>query len=67
MTFDNEINVMSFWLKINGLILSICIAIIIIMIIIIIRGQFIKGRKWWFDPPHQGRFDIFNDEGQRVR
>ena len=22
------------------------------------RGKFIKRRKWWFGPPHQGRFDI---------
>ena len=33
----------------------------------IIRGQFIKRHKWWFGPPHQGRFDIFNDDGQRVQ
>ena len=26
--------------------------------IIIIPGQFIKRRKWWFGPPHQGRFYI---------
>ena len=36
------------------------------IIIIIIPGQFIKRRKWWFGP-HQGRFDIFNDDGQRVQ
>ena len=42
-----------------------CVCVYIILIIII-RGQFIKCRKWWFGPPHQGRFDIFNDDGQRV-
>ena len=41
--------------------------IIIIIIIIIIREQFIKLCKWWFGTPHQGRFDIFNDYGQRVQ
>ena len=41
--------------------------IVIIIIIIIIRGQFIKHRKWWFGSPNQGRFDIFNDDGQRVQ
>ena len=38
-----------------------------VLTIIIILGQFIKRRKWWFGPPHQGRFDIFNDDGQRVQ
>ena len=33
----------------------------------IIPGQFIKNHKWWFGPPHQGRFDIFNDDGQNVQ
>ena len=28
------------------------------LIRIIIPGQFIKRRKWWFGPPHQGRFVI---------
>ena len=36
----------------------------LIIIIIIIPEQFIKRRKWWFGPPHQGRFDIFNDNGR---
>ena len=36
----------------------------IYIIIIIISRQFIKRRKWWFGPPHQGRFDIFNDDGR---
>ena len=31
---------------------------------IIISGQFIKRRKWWFGSPHQGRFDIVNDNGR---
>ena len=40
----------------------------IIIIIIIIYGQFIIKRcKWWFGPSHQGRFHIFNDDGQRVQ
>ena len=38
--------------------------LIILIIIIIIPGQFIKHRKWWFGSPHQGRFDIFNDDGR---
>ena len=29
----------------------------------IMRGQFIKLRKWWFSPPHQGRFDILTMMG----
>ena len=39
-----------------------CSVIIIIILIIIIPGQFIKRLKWWFSPPNQGRFDIFNDD-----
>ena len=27
----------------------------------------IKRCKLWFLSPHQGRFDIFNDDGQRVQ
>ena len=33
-------------------------------IIIIKPGQFIKRRKWWFDPPHQGRFVILTMMGR---
>ena len=33
-------------------------------LIIIIPGQFIKRRKWWFVPPHQGRFDILTIMGR---
>ena len=40
---------------------------IIIIIIIIISEQFIKRRKLWIWLPHQGRFDIFNDDQQRVQ
>ena len=36
----------------------------LIIKIIIIPGQFIKRRKWWFGSSHQGRFDIFNDDGR---
>ena len=32
--------------------------------IIIIPGEFIKHCKLWFWSPHQGRFDIFNDDEQ---
>ena len=27
---------------------------------IIVPDKFIKRRKWWFGPPHQGRFDIWS-------
>ena len=49
----------------SRLILSVAILIFYIYIYVYIRipGQFIKRRKWWFGPPHQGRFDIFNDDG----
>ena len=29
-----------------------------------ISGQFIKRRKWWFGPPHQGHFDILTMMGR---
>ena len=38
--------------------------VLIIIIIIIIPDQFIKHRKWWFVPPHQGRFDILTMTGR---
>ena len=37
---------------------------IFIIIIIIIPGQFIKRRKWWYGPPHQGRFDFLTMMGR---
>ena len=32
-----------------------------------VPGQFIKRRKWWFGPPHQGRFDILTMMGRECR
>ena len=40
------------WINLVGLFVTLLI------IRIIIPDQFIKRRKWWFGPPHQGRFDI---------
>ena len=34
---------------------------------VIIPEQFIKHRKLWLWSPHQVRFDIFNDDEQRVQ